>query len=75
MDSKLFSEGVYKATLSGEISLYKNGRQIRKARFSRANNGTKDKQLGRGRVQLMEEMLQYSNIHLNNYYFIVKIDD
>jgi hypothetical protein len=72
MDNKQFSEGAYKATLSGEISLYKNGRQIRKARFSRVNNATND--IGRGRKQLMKEMLQYSDTHLNNYYFIVNLD-
>ena len=72
MDSKQFSEGAYKPTLTGDISLYKNGKQIRKARFSRPNNGTKG--IGRGRKQLMNEMLQYCNIHLHNYYFIITLD-
>lgn len=69
MEKKKFTEGIFGNTATGEVCLYKNGKQIRKGRFSGKNNG------GRGRINQMREMLQYSNTHLNNYYFIIKLDD
>ena len=69
MDKKKFTEGIFGNTATGEVCLYKNGRQIRKGRFSGKNNG------GLGRKNIMKDMLKYSDLHLNNYYFIIKLDN
>lgn len=48
----------------GVIELYKNNRRIRSFPFCERKQ----------RRMYMKKMLQYSNTHLNNYYFIVKLN-
>lgn len=48
----------------GVIELYKNNRRIRSFPFSDRMQ----------RRKYMKCMLQYSNTHLNNYHFIVKLN-
>ena len=59
-----YKHNVNSADLFGSIELYKNGHRIRNERFNKRSM----------RNKLMKSMLKYSDLHLNNYYFIIKID-
>ena len=65
MESKVNSYGSNSAYQVGTLELYKNGKQIRRARFDKPSM----------RKKVMKSMLQYSDLHLNNYHFIIKLDD
>jgi hypothetical protein len=65
MIAKLHGYGILAEYNSGTIELYKNGHLIRQKSFTQSLK----------RKSIMEEMLLNCNVHLNNYYFIVKLND
>lgn len=59
-----YKHSIRSIDLFGTVELYKNGHRIRNERF----------QTRTMRNKIMKSMLKHSDLHLNNYCFIIKID-
>ena len=51
--------------IKGVVELYKNNKRIRNFNF-----GSKEQ-----RINYMKRILEYSDVHLNNYFFIIKLNN